>query len=125
MGAERSQPTATLEAQPELSASPVRLAEAAPVPALSNRILAGEIQPFAQPEERPAVCAECADDKQEQDNEAGASWLTQDTKDSFLSELREAVCATADEGMAGTGNTSQACPYIEYWFAQYATRTPA
>src|SRR6185436_12035180 len=31
------------------------------------------------------------------------SWLTEDGKADFLAELRAAVSATADEGMAGTG----------------------
>jgi hypothetical protein len=40
----------------------------------------------------------------------------------FMAALRREVCATADEGMAGTGRTSAGCPWIEYWFAHYADK---
>jgi hypothetical protein len=43
----------------------------------------------------------------------------------FLAALRREVCTTADEGMAGTGRTSQGCPWIEFWFAHYADKSVA
>ena len=53
------------------------------------------------------------------------SWLTEEGKESFLAELRAAVSATADEGMAGTGRTSSGCPYIEHWFSHYGSKDAA
>ena len=41
-------------------------------------------------------------------------------KSEFLAQLREAVCASANEGMAETGQTTDACPWIDYWFAHAA-----
>jgi hypothetical protein len=46
-------------------------------------------------------------------------------REAFLAALRREVCATADEGMAGTGRTSQGCPWIEFWFAHYADKSVA
>jgi hypothetical protein len=48
--------------------------------------------------------------------------LDDEAKPAFLASLREAVCATADEGMAGTGSTSGGCPWIEHWFGHYASQ---
>jgi hypothetical protein len=38
----------------------------------------------------------------------------------FLSALRPALVAAVDEGLAGTGRTSENCPHMEYWFARLA-----
>jgi hypothetical protein len=43
----------------------------------------------------------------------------------FLAALKAEVCATADEGLAGTGRTSQGCPWIQYWFDLYAGQSVA
>lgn len=43
-------------------------------------------------------------------------------KSEFMAAVRVAVCATADEGMKSTGQTSDACPYIEYWINYYGDR---
>lgn len=44
-------------------------------------------------------------------------------KPRFLAALREAVIAGASAELAGTGWTTEQCPYIEYWFAYYAHRS--
>jgi len=41
-------------------------------------------------------------------------------KSEFLDILQTSVCAAADESMAGTGQTSADCPWIDYWFGYYA-----
>jgi Domain of unknown function (DUF4157) len=41
-------------------------------------------------------------------------------KSDFLAELRAAVCETVDAGLAGTGRTSDDCPWVDYWFGVYA-----
>src|SRR5262249_48164723 len=33
----------------------------------------------------------------------------------FMAALRQAICATADEGLAAAGRTSRDCPWIEFW----------
>lgn len=43
-------------------------------------------------------------------------------KTEFLSELRAAVCRTAEEELAGTNQTVEGCPYIDYWFEFYANQ---
>ena len=50
---------------------------------------------------------------------------TQMRKAEFLSAMRSAVCATADEGLAGTGRTAQGCPYIQYWIGFYGGQSAA
>jgi len=46
-------------------------------------------------------------------------------KSEFMAAVRTAVCSTADEGMKSTGQTSDACPYIEYWIDYYIDRDAA
>ncbi|MDX2152671.1 MAG: DUF4157 domain-containing protein [Bryobacteraceae bacterium] len=53
------------------------------------------------------------------------TWLTEAEKPSFLSAIRAAVYQTADEGLAGTGQTARGCPYIERWLAYYEQRSAA
>jgi hypothetical protein len=45
-------------------------------------------------------------------------------KTQFLSALRDAVCGTANEGLAAAGQTTEACPWVEYWF-NYAAEKDA
>lgn len=40
----------------------------------------------------------------------------------FLSELQAAVCAAADEELANSGNSTEGCPYVDFWFGYYRTR---
>ncbi|HEX8096682.1 MAG TPA: hypothetical protein VF507_01545, partial [Pyrinomonadaceae bacterium] len=40
----------------------------------------------------------------------------------FLSQLRTAVTATAEDALAGTGRTARDCPYIQYWFGYYSNQ---
>jgi hypothetical protein len=42
----------------------------------------------------------------------------------FLRMLRTRVEAAVEEALAGTDWTAQACPWLEYWFAYYETRSP-
>ncbi len=46
-------------------------------------------------------------------------------KGDFLSALRESVCATANEAMASTGQTTENCPWMEHWFTQAAGKNAA
>ena len=43
-------------------------------------------------------------------------------KTEFLSALRVDVCAAADAAMAGTGRTSEGCPWVDYWLGYYADK---
>ncbi len=45
-------------------------------------------------------------------------------KDRFLAELRTAICSAADSELAGTGRTTNECPYLARWFNYYRERTP-
>jgi len=38
----------------------------------------------------------------------------------FLAELQTAVCQTAEEALAGTGRSTEGCPYLDYWFGYYS-----
>jgi hypothetical protein len=46
-------------------------------------------------------------------------------KTDFLSQLREAVCARAEDALAGTGRSAKGCPYLDYWFKYYGTQDAA
>ena len=56
------------------------------------------------------------------DDETASSLPGQMAKAEFLSELRAAVCATADEGLAVAGKNTEGCPWIEYWLNFYSTK---
>ncbi len=43
-------------------------------------------------------------------------------KSEFLSQLRSAVCQTADEALAGTIWSTVGCPYIARWFEYYGNK---
>ena len=40
-------------------------------------------------------------------------------KSEFLSQLRIAACAAAEEALTGTPLSTMGCPYIEHWFSYY------
>jgi hypothetical protein len=46
-------------------------------------------------------------------------------KTQFLAQLKGAVCATAEDALAGTIWSSQGCPWIEHWFSYYGNRDGA
>lgn len=46
-------------------------------------------------------------------------------KSEFMAALRSAICGTADAAMAGTGRTSQGCPWIDYWLGFYEGKNAA
>ena len=46
-------------------------------------------------------------------------------KSDFLAALREAVCATANDGLASAGQTTTDCPWVEYWFDYASGRDAA
>lgn len=52
------------------------------------------------------------------DDVAGAA-PGQMRKSDFLAEVRRSVCATADEGLAASGQSSDGCPWIQYWLGYY------
>ena len=43
-------------------------------------------------------------------------------KSELLRSLREAVCAAANRELAAAGRDTEGCPYLDRWFAYYATR---
>jgi hypothetical protein len=43
-------------------------------------------------------------------------------KSEFLNELRTAVCQTAEAALAKTDQTTNGCPYLEYWFNHYRNK---
>ncbi len=45
------------------------------------------------------------------------------TKSSFIGQLKAAVCKTTDNALAGTGRTSEGCPYIERWLGYYSKKS--
>lgn len=47
------------------------------------------------------------------------------TRSAFLSTLRAALSERLEAALAGTGFTSESCPYISYWMAYYAGRSAA
>lgn len=59
------------------------------------------------------------------DDEANEIGPDQMRKSEFLEALRESLCSSADEGMAGTGYTSMSCPYIGHWIGEYQGKSVA
>ena len=55
----------------------------------------------------------------------GATGDTQMTSGAFLSALRREVESVAENELEGTGWTVEHCPWLEYWFAYYGTRSAA
>jgi uncharacterized protein DUF4157 len=97
-------------------------------PALSNRQLIEQFSPVGSAKNKECddcPCPECEAGEDERAERQPGSWLSEAKKPAFLAALREAVCVTADEGMAGTGSTSQGCPWIGFWFTQYESRSAA
>jgi hypothetical protein len=43
-------------------------------------------------------------------------------KSEFLSQLRTAICATAESALAGTVWSAVGCPWIDHWFGYYRNR---
>lgn len=46
-------------------------------------------------------------------------------KSEFLSQLRAEVCRTVEEALAGTGQTTENCPYLNHWFDFYSRKDSA
>ncbi len=44
-------------------------------------------------------------------------------KGKFLSQLNTAVCATAESALAGTGQSTDGCPYLRFWFDYYRQKS--
>ena len=59
------------------------------------------------------------------DDEAEQVGPGQMRKSEFLGALRKSVCATANDAMASTGQTTENCPWIDYWFDQAAQKDAA
>jgi len=59
------------------------------------------------------------------DDEAEQIQPEQMRKSDFLATLRDAVCATANEGLASAGQTTSGCPWVEYWFGYAADQDAA
>lgn len=46
-------------------------------------------------------------------------------KSEFLSQLRAEVCRSVEAALAGTGRTTDDCPYLTYWFDFYSSKDSA
>ncbi|HSR50672.1 MAG TPA: DUF4157 domain-containing protein [Acidobacteriota bacterium] len=46
-------------------------------------------------------------------------------KSEFLARLRTEACASAEAAMAGTGQTTEGCPQLDFWFKYYANKSSA
>ena len=46
-------------------------------------------------------------------------------KSQFLEQLRSTVCTTTDAALAGAGQSTAGCPYIEQWLSYYEEQEPA
>lgn len=47
------------------------------------------------------------------------------TKNDFLTQLRESICRSIDPVLATVGQTTDGCPYLNYWLDLYAQKTAA
>src|SRR5205085_12449586 len=43
-------------------------------------------------------------------------------KSDFLAQLRDAVCTTTEQALAGTIWSAAGCPWVEHWFGYYSNR---
>src|SRR4030095_4328224 len=93
------------EAQPA-SESPT--AESAPTPATATAERAAEPAATATPSQS-LIAEDSADELAP----------GQMKRSEFLAELHTAVCQTAEEALAGTGRSTEGCPYLDYWFGYY------
>ena len=91
----------TMEQAPTTESTPAASERAAPEP---------------QPASAPALLV---------DDEAAEVRAGQMRKSEFLTALRDAVCATANEGLAAAGQTTADCPWVEYWFGYAAGKDAA
>jgi hypothetical protein len=71
---------------------------------------------------RPAPASLSEDGTLLVDTAAGDNQLH---KSEFLTQLKAGVVAAAEQELVGTGWTAEHCPYIEYWFKYYSTRSAA
>jgi hypothetical protein len=101
----------------------------------------GEVAPAEVPAERATPAAEPASPEAAQaetqpsaQEKAAPGLLVDDAaqakpgqmdKGEFLTALRTAVCATANEALARSGRDSEGCPWVDYWFAYYEGRDAA
>lgn len=79
--------------------------------------LAAKEEPAAEPKQPVSKGLLAADE--------GTLQRGQMRKSEFLPMLRESVCAAADAAMAATGNDTDGCPWIDYWFSYYEGRDAA
>ncbi len=59
------------------------------------------------------------------DDEAADAGPGQMRKGEFLDALEARVCASAQTALAGTGRTTDGCPWIEHWFEHYRGQSAA
>jgi hypothetical protein len=115
-----------------------RAGEYAPESATGQRLLAHELTHVVQQTsslapatatiQRQAAPAEAAAARTEEVTTPGlivedaATALTpgQMKKSAFLAELRSEVCTVAEAALAGTGQTTDGCPYLNSWFSYYS-----
>lgn len=107
--------------------------ETAPAPEAASP--AAETTPETPAPESTPAPGEQAPAEPVAEAKAGATLLVEDDaeqvgpgqmhKSEFLAALREAVCATANEAMASTGQTTADCPWMGYWFDQAAQKDAA
>jgi len=86
--------------------------------------LAPEAAPEPEPEAGPPTEAGLERSLLVEDD-AEPAWPGQMRKGPFIAELKAAVCATAEQSLAGVGRSARSCPYLERWFAHYLARSAA
>jgi hypothetical protein len=95
------------------------LAPESPAPAPENAPPAEESVHGSEPEAGPASESESTGDALLVEDGAGALQPGQMEKAEFLEQLQSAVCAEAEAALAGTGRSTEGCPYLAFWFGFY------
>lgn len=99
---------APAEAETPAAESEQQVASASADPG-QEAVAPADAEPSAEANDAPALVVE-------DDQEAAPGQMR---KGEFMTALRTAVCASADEAMVASGKDTQGCPWIDYWFGYY------
>jgi hypothetical protein len=108
----RRAPIVQREAESEAPASEAQASESEPTPESTPASPEPGAEPAAPSEASPATALLVEDGSRE----VGPGQMT---KSDFLARLRSDVTAAAEAGLAGTENSTQGCPLIDFWFGYY------
>ncbi len=88
---------------------------------VQRKALASTVTPMIQRQEKePAARTETPSPGLIVEGNAGDVRPGQMRKSEFLSQLRTAMCSTAEDALSGTIWSAMGCPYIDRWFNHYA-----